>query len=113
MLIRIMMTPSPHHVKSTTKHKKEIHLAVTLSQDGRVQSVFQLALVGVQPSSAEELPDNSSKGLEETLLDRVANESAIADYFPSCLHHDRLPRHSFYYYFIMMEQSTGHVQEKI
>ena len=43
-----------------------------------IQSVFCNALVSVQPSSAEELTETAvSEGLEETLLDRVSNESAI------------------------------------
>ena len=44
-----------------------------------------LALVSVQPSSAEELPETAIKALEETLLDGVMNKSAIVFFvFPFC-----------------------------
>ena len=66
-------------------------------------------MVSVQPSSAEGLPE----GLEETLLNRVANESAIVNlknlsFFSSldCLIRTRI---FITYYFVTIEQSTGHV----
>ena len=40
----------------------------------------------------------------------VANESAIVNFFCSC---DRLTGGKFYYFFVGIEQSTGHVQVKI
>ena len=41
--------------------------------------------MSVQTSSAEELPDNAVKSWKDTLLDLVANESAIVDLFPFSL----------------------------
>ena len=61
----------------------------------------------MQPSSAEELPENGSKDLEEVLLGRVVNESVNVNFFPFCLRVHITGSEAF------NTQSTGHVQEKI
>ena len=48
------------------------------------------------------------KSLEEMLLDGVVNAPAIVDFFLFCSH-DRLTGYTF---FLLKEQSTGHVQVK-
>ena len=50
----------------------------------------------MQPFSVEEHPGAAVKAWEEMLLDGVANKSVVETFF--------------YYYFVMIEQSIGHVQ---
>ncbi len=55
--------------------------------------------IGVRAASpSRRASRNCSKGLEEMLLDGVANVSAIVDFFPPFLFcsHDHLTRSSFY-----------------
>ena len=48
--------------------------------------------------------------MEDTLLDRVANESAIVDFFSFLLVSASDKNYLFYSYFVMLDQYIGHVQ---
>ena len=69
--------------------------------------------IGVSPAFlSRRASRNWSKGLEETLPDWVVNVPAIVDFFPFFSSCDVCLEVKLYYYFIKMEQSTGHVQVK-
>ena len=57
--------------------QKDIHPGATPFSRSKGFRVFLKALVSMQPFPAEELPE-TVHGLEETLFDRVVNESAMS-----------------------------------
>ena len=76
------------------------------------QKSFPVSIGVIQPSSVEELPETEVKAWKRRFLTELRTCQPLLIIFFFFLSCDVCLEVKLYYYFIKMEQSTGHVQVK-